>query len=332
MARMTYKDLADFIDKTMRMSHIYQPAMIIELLSRGGRLSDKEIAKALLAQDESQIEYYTGITNDMVGKVLQKRDVVEKESGTNDYIIKGFEDFTGEEVNDLKERCKVRLLAYIEQRGASIYDHRRKSAGYISGTIRYEILKRSKFHCDLCGVSAEKKALEVDHIVPRNKGGSDDPSNLQSLCYSCNSMKRDRDDTDFRAVRQAYEERDSDCIFCSNQKEWQEMENELAYMMSDGFAVTEGHRLVIPKRHVADYFMLGQAEMNACAELLHKAKTELELEDSTISGFNVGVNVGEEAGQTVMHCHIHLIPRRAGDVDDPVGGVRNVIPGKGKYT
>lgn len=82
------------------------------------------------------------------------------------------------------------------------------SEGYISGTIRYEVLKRAKFRCELCGVSAEIKALEVDHIVPRNKGGSDDPSNFQALCYSCNAMKRDRDDTDFRKVVESYQHRE----------------------------------------------------------------------------------------------------------------------------
>ena len=84
-------------------------------------------------------------------------------------------------------------------------------------------------------------------------------------------------------------------------------------------------------RHIANYFALGQAEINACSHLLDKQKEKILKEDSSVSGFNVGVNVGESAGQTIFHCHIHLIPRRLGDVSDPVGGVRNVIPGKGNY-
>jgi hypothetical protein len=67
-------------------------------------------------------------------------------------------------------------------------------------TLRYEILKRAKFRCELCGISADEKALEVDHIVPRNRGGADDLPNLQALCYSCNAMKRDRDEVDFRGI------------------------------------------------------------------------------------------------------------------------------------
>ena len=78
--------------------------------------------------------------------------------------------------------------------------------GMISGTQRYKVLKRTKFHCELCGISAEQKALEVDHIVPRNWGG-DDSENLQALCYSCNAMKRDRYDTDFRTVRDSFKQK-----------------------------------------------------------------------------------------------------------------------------
>ncbi len=87
-----------------------------------------------------------------------------------------------------------------------------------SGTLRYEVLKRAKFHCELCGISAKEKALEVDHIVPRSKGGEDDISNLQALCYSCNSMKRDRDDTDFREVRESYAVREAGCPLCKMPK------------------------------------------------------------------------------------------------------------------
>jgi ATP adenylyltransferase len=88
---------------------------------------------------------------------------------------------------------------------------------------------------------------------------------------------------------------------------------------------------VIPKRHVADYFGLTQAEVNAVNQLLTEQKGALEQADDSIDGFNVGMNCGESAGQTVFHCHVHFIPRRAGDVDEPRGGVRNTIPGEGPY-
>ena len=95
--------------------------------------------------------------------------------------------------------------------------------------------------------------------------------------------------------------------------------------------MTHGHSLVIPRRHVADYFDLYESERKAIDRLLRRRRETLMKTDETILGFNVGVNAGAIAGQTVMHAHIHLIPRRKGDVDDPRGGVRHLIPGKGYY-
>jgi diadenosine tetraphosphate (Ap4A) HIT family hydrolase len=95
--------------------------------------------------------------------------------------------------------------------------------------------------------------------------------------------------------------------------------------------VTLGHVLVIPKRHVADYFDLGRPELNASQFLLEQLKREIIAADPSVQGFNLGINNGRVPGQTVLHCHVHLIPRRAGDAPDATGGVRNVIPGKGNY-
>jgi ATP adenylyltransferase len=108
-------------------------------------------------------------------------------------------------------------------------------------------------------------------------------------------------------------------------------ENELAYAVGDAFPVTPLHMLVIPKRHVQGYFELGQSELNACHRLLEQEKETIKHQDASVEGFNVGINDGEVAGQTVFHCHIHLMPRRRGDVEEPMGGVRNVFPGKGTY-
>jgi diadenosine tetraphosphate (Ap4A) HIT family hydrolase len=191
---------------------------------------------------------------------------------------------------------------------------------------------------DLCGTSAElggipadEKALEVDHIVPRNFGGSDDPTNLQALCYSCNAMKRDRDDTDFHAIRESYQKRETDCLFCQITTDRIIAENALAYAILDGFPVSPLHTLIVPKRHAGTFFELGQAEMNACTFLMNDQKRRIEEEDHSVDGFNIGINNGASAGQTIYHCHIHLIPRRLGDVADPRGGVRHTITGKGHY-
>ncbi len=166
------------------------------------------------------------------------------------YSLIGFEQLSDNEINELIVMCKQRLQDYIKKRGIAIWSHRRKSSGYISGTLKYEVLKRAKFHCELCGISADVRALEVDHIIPRNLGGSDNANNLQTLCYKCNAMKRDRDDTDFRSIRESYLERKKDCLFCEINKAQFVIENELAFTIRDGFPVTEMHSLIIPKRHI----------------------------------------------------------------------------------
>ena len=164
-------------------------------------------------------EYYQKITNRMVGRVLRNHKIVEKSD--NDYHLVDYDSLTPNQIDKLILLCRQKLQEYIEKRGRDIWEHRRGSEGYISGTIRYEILKRAKYHCELCGISADEKALDIDHIIPRNKGGTDDESNLQALCYSCNSMKRDRDDTDFHAVRESFKHRDKNCLFCNIERDRQ---------------------------------------------------------------------------------------------------------------
>jgi len=121
------------------------------------------------------------------------------------------------------------------------------------------------------------------------------------------------------------------CPFCQVPPARVVAANDLAIAIRDGFPVTAGHVLVIPRRHVADYFGLSQDEVLACNELLHRLRQSTQVADPSVTAFNVGMNVGTDAGQTIFHCHIHLIPRRAGDVPNPRGGVRHVIPGKGDY-
>ncbi len=121
------------------------------------------------------------------------------------------------------------------------------------------------------------------------------------------------------------------CLFCNIKESCLAMENDLAYASYDSYPVSKGHCLIILKRHVKDYFDLTKEEIIACDELIKKIKKEIESKDSTIRGFNIGTNSGKVAGQSIMHCHIHLIPRREGDVENPQGGVRSVIPLKQHY-
>jgi diadenosine tetraphosphate (Ap4A) HIT family hydrolase/5-methylcytosine-specific restriction endonuclease McrA len=326
---MDFDQLKSFIEQSMRMSHVYQPVMLMTLLAKGGKASVRDIATGILVHDESQIEYYEQITKEMVGRVLRNRGLVKKEART--FELLEFDRLTPEQVADLIGLCQKKLDEFKERRGARIWKHRKLSEGYISGTIRYEVLKRAKFRCELCGISADVKALEVDHIVPRNKGGTDDESNLQALCYSCNAMKRDRDDTDFRKVIESYQDREKGCVFCDMPQERVIAYCELCYAVWDKYPVTPGHLLVIPKRHAPEYFELGRPELNAVHFLLEQLKRQVQESDRTVKGFNVGINCGPAAGQSVRHCHVHLIPRREGDVENPAGGVRHLMPGKGYY-
>src|SRR5262249_26295784 len=148
----------------------------------------------------------------MVGRVLTKNHGITEKDGQA-YHLKNFSRLSEIEVDELIGLCNEKIDEYLQRR-IDPWSHRRKSTGYVSGTIRYEVFKRAWTRCEACGISNEDKALEVDHIIPRNKGGTDDISNFQALCYSCNAMKRDRDDSDFGAIALHYKDRDPNCVFC----------------------------------------------------------------------------------------------------------------------
>jgi diadenosine tetraphosphate (Ap4A) HIT family hydrolase len=121
------------------------------------------------------------------------------------------------------------------------------------------------------------------------------------------------------------------CPFCHRVEGGEVTEqNDLAAAFPDGYPVSEGHTLIVPKRHEGDFFRLTPDEQESILELARLVQKRLS-KDDTVEGFNIGINVGEAAGQTVGHAHMHVIPRRAGDVENPRGGVRHVIPSKGDY-
>ena len=123
----------------------------------------------------------------------------------------------------------------------------------------------------------------------------------------------------------------TDCPFCNPDSERELLlESATAYAIFDKFPVSNGHTLIIPKKHCEDYFQLSVKEQSACWLMLNKAKDILK-KTLNPDGFNVGININESAGQTVPHVHIHLIPRFNGDVKEPRGGVRGVIPEKKNY-
>ena len=325
-----YLKLKNYISKKMTMSHIYQPLMLIELIKGNGKAKGRRIAKSFLSYDETQIDYYKKITNLMPFKYLSKHLNEIKKNKENYY----FEDFDLNENQreELIQLCNNKLQNYIKKRGIKkIFHHRTLASGVISGSTRYKVLLRAKNRCESCGVKSTKKALEVDHIKPRTKGGKDELSNYQALCYTCNSQKSNKDETNFRKILESYDYRKKKCIFCNIQKSEIISTNELAAVIKDNYPVTKHHCLIIPKRHCVDYFDLYQPEINAITQLINQTKKELVKKDKSIKGFNIGNNSGEVAGQTIFHCHIHLVPRRKGDVKNPRGGIRRVIPSKQNY-
>ena len=120
------------------------------------------------------------------------------------------------------------------------------------------------------------------------------------------------------------------CIFCELPKDRIVYESELWLMIRDGFPVAPGHSLIIPKRHGSDFFEINAEEHSELQTVINFAKEQLDSELNP-DGYNIGINCGDAAGQTVFHLHAHLIPRYKGDMEEPRGGVRGVIPEKQKY-
>ena len=123
----------------------------------------------------------------------------------------------------------------------------------------------------------------------------------------------------------------NNCIFCNLLPKEIIDEYKNFFVIRDAYPVTPLHSLIITKRHVVSYFQCSKEELNEIPIILDTQKTELKILDDTITGFNIGMNIGEDAGQTIFHCHVHIIPRRKGDILNPRGGIRGVIPNKQNY-
>lgn len=325
-----YERLRAFLSESMSMSHVYQPLMIRTILAGGGAATRRQIASNFLAADLSQLEYYEQITKGYPTQTLKRHGIIEHSRGVYRFAddIPALNEW---ERASLIALCDAKVAEYVALRQDAIWRHRAQNFDPIPGTLRYEVLKRAHGRCEACGISNQERALQVDHIIPRTKGGTNDLSNLQALCSTCNAQKLNRDTTDFHAVHAAYADRDENCLFCTLPAERIIAENELIIAIHDAYPVTAGHTLLIPRRHVADQTGLWQPEINALNALQSEIIGRLRVEDPAISGFNIGSNAGESAGQTIFHCHVHLIPRRAGDMESPRGGVRGVIPGRQAY-
>ena len=235
----------------------------------------------------------------MVGKVLTGNGITRYDEGAYDLV--GGEELSDAERDQLLELCRQRLGAFRMQRGEEVgclLTQKPAASGTGAATARRSGA-RSKSGCSpgpkaaanaaapaVAWQTLHQRALEVDHIVPRNHGGSDDLSNLQALCFRCNAGKRDTDTNDFRGLQASYASREAGCVFCALEASGRVLlENEQALCIADAYPVTPGHSLVIPRRHVADGLALHQPEWNAVVELLKRRREELSAQDASINGW-----------------------------------------------
>ncbi|MGI0025906.1 MAG: HNH endonuclease, partial [Nitrososphaera sp.] len=177
---MNYLELKQYISKKMLMQHIYQPVMIKTLLqSEEHQASVENIARQFLLNDEPQLQYYKYITKVMPGRVLRSHNIVRLENDS--FVLNVTGQITRVEIKDLIRLCDRKIEEYEQKYGRkSIWHSRFAGAKDISGPMQYQVLKRAKERCELCGISKSVKALQVDHIVPRSKGGLTVLENLQA--------------------------------------------------------------------------------------------------------------------------------------------------------
>ena len=319
--------LVDFIENKMRMSHIYQPLLIRLLVESGGSSTIRDLALRFVTFDEAELKAMEGILKKMPVPVLKRRGFVDKQGDLVSLLVK---------VKDLKDKatilraCENRLSDYLEKKGENVWSYKWIS-NPVRNSIRYKVLADGGNRCALCGISANERPLDVDHIIPSSMGGSSSYENLQVLCSKCNRAKGNTDNKDFREVAEP-KVNYGDCVFCEKEQiDDLEMENENAKSYLDKYPVTKFHTLVVPKNHISEYNHLTENELLDIHRLSKTIQKTIMSKDKSVEGFNVGFNLGKAAGQTVSHVHLHIIPRRQGDVEDPLGGIRGVIPEKRKY-
>jgi diadenosine tetraphosphate (Ap4A) HIT family hydrolase len=271
--------------------------------------------------------YYEKRIKQMPVKVLKKHGIIDYEKNL---ITLNTGKLTLQQQAELRMLCEQKLQEFVTKRGLSIWDYRLFDSDPVTDNLRYEVLKASGGRCELCGASKKEHPLHVDHIIPRNKKGKTEIENLQVLCDKCNCTKRDKDTTDFRD--NLVPDSIPDCLFCYEQIKDRIIEkNNSVVAIFDEYPVSKNHTLIIPIRHTLDYFSMTSNERSDSERLLRVLQKQIQTKDTAVTGFNVGMNCGVSAGQTISHAHIHLIPRRDSDTPEPRGGVRGVIPSKMSY-
>ena len=177
----------------MRMSHVYQPLLIRLLIESGGTATVRQLARGFAAEDAAQIAYYEDRIKKMPLPVLKRHGVVSKDG---DLVSLDVGRLSFEEAVSLQAECNRRIADFLRTRGEDAWSGMIEAAP-VADSVRFDVLKRDRV-CQLCGAGSSEAVLEVDHVIPRSKGGSNEPQNLQVLCRACNRGKSNRDDTDFR--------------------------------------------------------------------------------------------------------------------------------------
>ncbi|RNJ78518.1 MAG: HIT domain-containing protein [Nitrosopumilus sp. B06] len=296
--QLNYEELENFIHKKMSMTHIYQPIMIRTLLeSRDNTATVDDIARKFLNNDESQLNYYKKITKRWPHITLKKHGVISYEK--NVYTLQMDKKLTTDEREHLKELCSSHLQQFID-RDPWIKTFRELDKKSINGSLRYDILSRSRGVCVACGARSTEAMLHVDHIVPRSLGGKTESGNLQALCYKCNTQKRDRDELDFLKHHNRLKFRNLRCPLCSEKKNI--MSNDLAHATHPKNPLAEMHTLVTSNRHAGSFIDLIPAERQLCLNLVDDIIDHLK-SNTTAKKFDV---TGFD--RSAEHFHIDVIP------------------------
>jgi ATP adenylyltransferase len=196
----TAEQIIDFIRNRMRMSHVYQPLLIRALVRAGGSATLRQLSTALLMEDESQLLYYEDRIRKMPLPVLRGHGIV---TSTRDLVALSAGRLTYEQRAAIELACTQKLAEFLQRRGMATWDYRLIDSDPVRADVRYQVLAAARGRCALCGATCADRRIEVDHIIPRSRGGSNDAANLQALCDECNRGKSNTDDTDFRAKSRA---------------------------------------------------------------------------------------------------------------------------------
>ena len=192
-SHVTFDELIDFIRNRMRMSHIYQPLLIRLLVEAGGQSTLRQLAKEFSAFDEAQVLLYESRLKKMPVPVLKRHEVLSK---TGNLISLNVGQLSLEQRRAIISECETKITEFIKSRGLTTWSGL-LDLEPVAESVRYQVLKRDR-KCQLCGAGPDVGPLQVDHIVPRSQGGTNDIDNLQVLCAICNRGKSNRDDEDFR--------------------------------------------------------------------------------------------------------------------------------------